>query len=66
MKEHEKNTIYCPECKNKVATYDGKSRVNVLVKCKKCKKLVVYEVETGNIKITKVPQRQSSSGIRFY
>ena len=66
MKEHEKKAIFCPECKNKVATYDGKSSINVLVKCKKCKKLVVYEVETGNVKTTDVPLRQSSSGIRFY
>ena len=62
----EPKTIYCPKCGRKVATWDGRSTINISVKCKKCNKLVVYDVESGNAKIKEIPQRATSSGTRFY
>ena len=62
----EQKTIYCPKCGRKVATWDGRSTINVLAKCKKCKKLVVYNIENEETKIKEIPQRTTSSGMRFY
>ena len=62
----EPKTIYCPKCGRKVATWDGRSTINILVKCKKCNKLVVYDVESEEVKIKAIPQRTTSSGMRFY
>lgn len=62
----EPKTIYCPECGRKVATWDGCSANNISVKCKKCNKLVVYDVENEKAEIKKIPQRTTSSGMRFY
>ena len=62
----ELKTIYCPKCGRKVATWDGRSTINILVKCKKCNKLVVYDVESEEVKIKAIPQRTTSSGMRFY
>ena len=62
----EPKTIYCPKCGIKVATWDGRSKNNISVKCKKCNKLVVYDVESEEVKIKAIPQRTTSSGMRFY
>ena len=62
----EPKTIYCPKCGRKVATWDGRSTINILVKCKKCNKLVVYDVESEEVKIKAITQRTTSSGMRFY
>ena len=62
----EPKTIYCPKCGRKVATWDGRSTINILVKCKKCNKLIVYDVENEKVKIKEIPQRTTSSGMRFY
>ena len=62
----EPKTIYCPKCERKVATWDGRSTINISVKCKKCNKLVVYDVENENVEIKEIPQRATSSGMRFY
>ena len=62
----EPKTIYCPKCGRKVATWDGRSKNNISVKCRKCNKLVVYDVESEEVKIKAIPQRTTSSGMRFY
>ena len=62
----EPKTIYCHKCGRKVATWDGRSTINISVKCKKCNKLVVYDIENEKVKIKEIPQRTTSSGMRFY
>lgn len=62
----EPKTIYCPKCGRKVATWDGKSTINILVKCNKCKKLVVYEIDSEKAIIKDLPERSQSSGMRLY
>lgn len=62
----EPKTIYCPKCGRKVATLDGRSTINISVRCKKCDKLVVYDVENEKTIIKEIPKRTTSSGMRFY
>ena len=62
----EPKTIYCPKCGRKVATWDGRSTINILVKCKKCNKLIVYDIEKQETEIKAIPPRTTSSGMRFY
>lgn len=64
--KNKKIDICCPCCERKVATYDGKSSINLIVACKNCKKLVVYNVKTGERKLGKIPPRNNISGMRFY
>lgn len=66
MDEKKVKTIYCPKCGRKVGTYDGKSTIHKLLKCKKCNELVVYNVETGKTKLKKIPERNCSSGMIKY
>ena len=61
----EKKKIFCPRCHRAVAIYDGKQTINPIAKCKKCKKLVVYHVDTGKTELKKLPQRNTSSGMSF-
>lgn len=62
----EKKRIYCQRCHRAVATYDGRSTINVIANCKQCKKRVVYHVDTGETEIKPIPPRNCSSGMTFY
>lgn len=62
----ESRTIYCPQCGRKVATWDGKTTINVIANCKNCNKRVVFHVDTTKTEIKKIPQRNTSSGMTFY
>lgn len=57
--------VYCPRCGRKVGTYDGKSSINFIGKCKNCRKQVVYDIETRKTIIKPLPKRQTSSGVTF-
>lgn len=65
MKYGEK-AIICPQCNCFVGTYDGRSTINPQIKCKHCKKLVVYDIETGKAENKPIPPRICGSGLRFY
>lgn len=58
--------IYCPLCGRKVATWDGKSKIPVIVNCRECNKRVVFDVETGETTCKPIPPRVSSSAKTFY
>ena len=62
----EQKTIYCPKCGRKLGIWDGKSTMDIYFRCKKCKKLVVYNVENEKTIIKEIPKRTTSSGMRFY
>lgn len=62
----EPKTIYCPKCGRKVATWDGRSTINVIANCVNCVRRVVYHVDTGTTEIKDIPPRVSSSGMTFY
>ena len=59
-------SIYCPNCNRKVSTWDGKSTINIITSCRKCKKKVVYFVDTRETILKPLPPRTDSSGKRFY
>ena len=59
-------TVYCPICKRKVGSHNEKSQINLIVKCKKCGKTVLYNVETKKTEITASRTRNTSSGVTFY
>lgn len=62
----EPKTIYCPRCGRVACHYDGKQANNPVAKCRKCKKLVVYNVEKDEVLMRDVPKRSQASGTRFY
>lgn len=62
----EPKTIYCPQCYRKAGTYDGKSKINPQMKCRKCNKLIVYDIATDTVSVQKIPGRTQGSGVRFY
>lgn len=57
------NNIYCPRCKRKVGTYDGRSTFTMTYKCRNCEKYITYSPADGKTKIKSTPQREVSSGI---
>lgn len=65
MKEYEPRAIICPQCLRRVGTYDGRSTINHNTRCKKCRKRILYHVDTGETEIKPLPQRNCSSGMRF-
>lgn len=65
MKKYKEKTIYCPKCGRKVGTYDGRSTINKICRCKKCNKRIVYHVDTGETEIKNIPKRNCSSGMTF-
>lgn len=62
----EPKTIYCPRCGRSACRYDGKQEANPMAKCKKCNRLVVYRVDTGETVLKDLPERTQGSGMRFY
>lgn len=64
--EREAKTIYCPQCYRKVGVYDDKSSINPQMKCRKCNKLIVYDIGSDTVGIKKIPERTQGSGVRFY
>lgn len=65
MKEYKPVKIFCPQCKGRVGTYDGRSTTNFVSRCRKCNKRIVYYVDTKEIKIKPLPHRASSGGLSF-
>ena len=57
--------IICPQCGNKIGTYDGKETINKRIRCKRCGKTVLFDVSTGDMKIVPRKQRTSLGGKRF-
>lgn len=62
----ETKIIYCPRCNRKVTSYDGRSKINPLGRCKKCNKQIIYDIQTSEIKLMDIPPRTTSSGLTFY
>ena len=61
-----KKTIYCPLCGTKAMAVDEKSEMDFYSKCKKCNKIVYYHAETKKVETKNIPERTTSSGMRFY
>lgn len=65
MSKYIPKIIYCPKCGRKCGTYDGKSTIDKVCRCKKCNKRIVYHVNTGEIERKDIPERNCSSGMIF-
>jgi hypothetical protein len=57
--------IYCPKCKRKVGTHDGRSTIPKVIDCRKCRKRVIYTPENGTV-LKDIPKRNTSSGVTFH
>ena len=66
MKEYEPIVIICPQCHRRVGKYEGRATINPKFKCKECKQLVTYNINSGKVELGKVPERMYGSGMRFY
>ena len=64
--EREAKAIYCPQCKRKCGRPDGKSQINKEMRCRKCNKLIVYDIATDTVSVKKIPERICGSGVRFW
>ena len=60
-----KKIIYCPKCKEKIGTYDGRSTFNVRYKCKKCKNVYAFNPLEMSVNRVRDIERQCSSGMRY-
>lgn len=49
----EPKTIYCPRCGRKVATWDGRSSMNISVNCKKMQKKSCLPCRYWNYRVEK-------------
>lgn len=58
--------IYCPKCKKKLGTYDGKAFTNKIIHCRDCNIRVVYDTQKRMTLTSKIPPRATSSGKTFY
>ena len=55
--------LKCPKCGKELMEINEKSYIER--KCSDCRRLVVFNPETG-IRIERLPFRETSSGCRFY
>lgn len=66
MRSYKPKIIYCPQCKKKVGTYDGRSTINLIIDCGRCQKRIVYYVNADEIEVKPMPPRNCSSGLTVY
>lgn len=57
--------MHCPSCGQRIGKYDGRSTMNYITSCRKCRKRVIYHVDIGKIEVIPLPQRTCSSGMAF-
>lgn len=66
MKKYKPIEIFCPKCHRKVGTYDGRSTIDFMARCKTCNKQVVYHIKTKEIEIKPLPLRNRNNGRASY
>lgn len=59
-------TIYCPKCYRRVAEWDGRSTIDVVARCNKCRKRIVYRIDSKKTEVKEIPLRNTSSGVTFW
>lgn len=59
-------TIYCPKCCRRVAEWDGRSTIDVVARCDKCRKRIVYRIASKKTEVKDIPLRNTSSGVTFW
>lgn len=66
MEDFEIKKIYCPKCSRKLGVWDGKTKTNVIVDCRKCQKQIIYHPLTAHREIKPIPPRNTASGVTFH
>lgn len=56
--------LICPICKKEIMKISGNNYIDK--KCTECNRLIVYNPDTKETKAIRMPQRNTSSGCRFY
>lgn len=57
---------YCPKCGHKIMSWNGITLQPISVKCKTCNKLAVFYPMTKKVLLKDLPDREQTSGMRFY
>lgn len=65
MKKYKPVKIFCPECNSHIGTYDGRSTSNYIARCNRCRKRVIYHVDSKEIELKELSKRNTSSGMTF-
>lgn len=65
MKKYKPVKILCPQCNSHIGTWDGRSTTNYIARCSKCRKRVIYHVDSGEIELKPLPERTCGSGLTF-
>lgn len=65
MKKYKPVKIFCPQCNSRVGTYDGRSTSSYITRCSKCRKRVIYHIDTDETEVKDIPKRNCSSGMTF-
>lgn len=60
-----KQIIYCPKCARHLYTYNGKTTMDVDVRCE-CGRYYNYDPQRNMLKQIARPERTSAAGARFY
>lgn len=58
--------VRCPKCLRQLAFYDGKGAIDIEVGCYACDILVIFEITKRKTRYVDFPQRNTSSGCRFW
>lgn len=58
--------IYCPRCGRIACHYNDEKITNPMGVCKKCNKLIIYDICSEEVLVKPVPKRTQGSGMRFY
>lgn len=66
VKMDKAKTIYCPRCSRRVAEWDGRSTIDVVARCDKCRKRIVYRIASKKTEVKDIPPRNTASGVTFW
>lgn len=64
--ENKDKSIMCPSCRKFMTRADKRDNTVHKLKCNNCSKWIWFIPKTGECTTHEVPERQSSSGKRFY
>lgn len=60
-----RENIYCPECARLIYKYDGKSTMDIDLRCE-CGRYYNFNPQRHEVIQIKRPERTTASGVRFY
>lgn len=64
-KMNDSKMIFCPNCHKRLMNVDRKSQIDKSIICRKCQKMIVYRVASGETEVKPIPRRTCASGMTF-